>query len=96
FARKLDDRAVIAVVPRHFFRLTHQDPSASASSTPTSSPRADWGDTTLVLPENAPEAWHCEFSGRTLEAAVGDDTLTLRAGDLFEILPVALLTAPKI
>jgi (1->4)-alpha-D-glucan 1-alpha-D-glucosylmutase len=95
FARKLEDRVVVAVVPRHFYRLTHQDPATAAASTPTSSPRADWRNTALVLPANAPEAWRCEFSGRTLQAVASDDTLTLRAADLFDILPVALLTASK-
>jgi (1->4)-alpha-D-glucan 1-alpha-D-glucosylmutase len=93
FGRMLDDHIVLAVVPRHFHRLTHRDP-ASATAT-TNSARANWGDTTVLLPGNAPVQWQCEFSGRTLQAAAGDDTLTLRAADLFDVLPVALLTASK-
>jgi (1->4)-alpha-D-glucan 1-alpha-D-glucosylmutase len=93
FARMLEDRIVVAVIPRHFHSLTHRDP-ATATAT-TNSPHADWGDTTLVLPGNAPTKWQCEFTGRTLQAAENNDTLSLRAADLFEILPVALLTASK-
>jgi (1->4)-alpha-D-glucan 1-alpha-D-glucosylmutase len=93
FARMLDDRVVVAVIPRHFHRLTHRDPATVTAT--TNSPHADWGDTTLVLPGNAPTTWRCEFSGRTLQAAENNDTLSLRAADLFEILPVALLTASK-
>jgi (1->4)-alpha-D-glucan 1-alpha-D-glucosylmutase len=91
YARHDENRFAITITPRHFHRVTH-----SAGQSPVlGSPRADWGDTAIVLPENAAKEWCCEFSGRTLQVATDNDTLTLRAADLFEVLPVALLTASK-
>jgi len=91
FARSHDDRWVISVMPRHFHRLTH----ATSAPPVGHPPREDWGDTRLVLPDDAGRLWRCELSGAVLEAAAENDTLEMRAADLFEVLPVALLTASK-
>jgi hypothetical protein len=48
-----------------------------------------------MLPSEAGGRWRCELSGRTLTADDVNDTLKLNAADLFEVLPVALLTASK-
>jgi (1->4)-alpha-D-glucan 1-alpha-D-glucosylmutase len=88
FARSHEGRCIIGVAPRHIYRLTHA--SSAATSKP---PHAEWGDAELVLPVDAERTWRCELSGRVLEAQSDNDTLKLRAADLFEVLPVALLTA---
>ena len=95
FTRHHGNRHVIVATPRHFHQLTHRGNGQSSASSPTSAhpPHTDWGDTRLTLPANFPSDWQCEISGRTLEATVENDTLTLRAADLFDILPVALLSA---
>jgi (1->4)-alpha-D-glucan 1-alpha-D-glucosylmutase len=97
FARRLENRHVIVATPRHFHLLTHRNNGPNASPSPTSGhpPRADWGDARLILPPDSPRVWQCEFSGRTLEATDDDDTLNLAAADLFDVLPVALLSTIK-
>jgi (1->4)-alpha-D-glucan 1-alpha-D-glucosylmutase len=91
YARQHEDRWAVSVVPRHFYRLTHHAGPPVAPS----GMRADWGDTRLVLPEEAGRAWRCELSGRVLEAAVDNESLEISAADLFDVLPVALLTASR-
>jgi (1->4)-alpha-D-glucan 1-alpha-D-glucosylmutase len=93
FARTHEDRTIITAVPRHFFRLTHHDGAAAATT--VHSLQADWRDTSLLLPADAGGVWRCELSGRVLQASTDDDTLSLRAADLFDVFPVALLTASK-
>jgi (1->4)-alpha-D-glucan 1-alpha-D-glucosylmutase len=95
FARHHDSRWAVVATPRHFYQLAHQGGSHNSVTPTVHSPRADWGDTRLLLPDDAGRIWHEEISGRVLEAAIESDTLAVRAADLFEVLPVALLTASK-
>jgi (1->4)-alpha-D-glucan 1-alpha-D-glucosylmutase len=88
FGRSCEGRWAVTATPRHFYRLTH----ASAAPTAAKQSQADWGDAELVLPADAERTWRCELSGRVLEAHSDNDTLKLWAADLFEVLPVALLT----
>jgi (1->4)-alpha-D-glucan 1-alpha-D-glucosylmutase len=79
FARQLGRRNVIAAVGRFFLGL---DPEARFPV-----PAEIWGDTSVVLrKEVAHGVWRDLFTGRTITASAN-----LRASELFEILPVALL-----
>ncbi len=91
FARQHEDRWAIAVTPRHFHRLTHQTGAPSVQT----SLSAPWGNTTLALPAGVGQLWRCELTGRTLHASADNDTLAFSAADVFNVLPVALLTAAK-
>lgn len=94
FSRSLGGRFSVTATPLHFHRLTN--PNAAAVPAPSGKlPRPDWGDSAIVLPKGSPRRWQCELTGRALEATAINQTLTLSAADLFDILPVALLTASK-
>jgi (1->4)-alpha-D-glucan 1-alpha-D-glucosylmutase len=95
FARQHEGRWAVVATPRHFYQLTHQGAAHNAAPPAGHSPHADWGDTRLLLPDDAGRVWRDEISGHVLEAALENDTLAIRAADLFEVLPVALLTASK-
>ncbi len=49
-----------------------------------------WANTTLPLPDGWPSRWTCALSGRTLRSEAGAG---LWAGDLFGVVPLALLLA---
>ena len=84
FARRFDDNVAICVVPRHLYRLSN-----SNSDTKNASPLSpNWGDTTLVLPEDFPSTWLNRLTGQQHETAKEP----LSIADLFKTLPVALLT----
>jgi (1->4)-alpha-D-glucan 1-alpha-D-glucosylmutase len=93
FARRHENQWVVVATPRNFHRLTHRGNGQHAAPTAGQPPHADWRDTRVILPADSPPSWRCEISGRTLEATAEHDTLNLRAADLFDILPVALLSA---
>jgi (1->4)-alpha-D-glucan 1-alpha-D-glucosylmutase len=88
FARQFGPRCVISVVPRHSYRLgrVSNEPACSA-------PRANWRSTKLVLPQTDGDVWTCELSGLTFESRAEDGNTVLDVGSLFEVLPVALLSA---
>jgi (1->4)-alpha-D-glucan 1-alpha-D-glucosylmutase len=87
FARQLDRRCVVSVVPRHFQRL-----GSMRNESTCGAPRADWRGTNLVLPEIEIAGWTCELSGRTFESSAENGNVVLDVGPLFDVLPVALLT----
>ncbi len=89
FARRWEQSWVIVAVPRHFYRLTGGQ-NAKAGAGP---PRANWAGTRLLVPDDAPTAWRCELSGRTLEANGAGSEPALSLAELFEVFPVALVTA---
>lgn len=94
FARSHEGRWSLSAVPLCFHQLT--SPNSTAASTPAGAlPKADWGDTALQLPAEAPTHWRCELSGRLLEATAADGHYLVSAAELFDVLPVALLTATK-
>ncbi len=82
FARRLDEAALLVVVPRlaaHLKRVDTIFPLGSES----------WGDTEIVLPSGLPHEWRDVLTGRTLHAR-GD---AIGAADAFAALPVAVLVA---
>ena len=80
FARRHEDRWLLAVVPRWLSGLvgTRQPPVGDAV----------WVDTWLPLPEGAPSRWHDAFTGGERRSAEGK----LAAGRALSDFPVALLT----
>ena len=84
FARRREQNTVICVVPRHFYRLTANRPSANRKSA-AGPPLADWADTQLVLPDGSAAEWSSPLTGETFD--------TLKIADLFATFPVALLTS---
>ncbi|MDQ1519556.1 MAG: (1-_4)-alpha-D-glucan 1-alpha-D-glucosylmutase, partial [Actinomycetota bacterium] len=78
FARRLEDRWALAVVPRLTTRVTR----------PRRFPIGKvWSDTTIVLPEGIPSEWRdvlCDVTVSTRAAK-------LPVGDALRHLPVALL-----
>ncbi|MCC6493433.1 MAG: malto-oligosyltrehalose synthase [Pirellulales bacterium] len=94
FARQHEGRWSITAVPLGFHRLTR--PNSTATPGPAGGlPRPAWGDTALVLPDAAPRRWRSQFAGESLQCLDADDPPTLRAADLFDTLPVALITASE-
>jgi (1->4)-alpha-D-glucan 1-alpha-D-glucosylmutase len=89
FARQLDEHCVITVVPRHFHRLGGRRERNGRAL------QADWLGTRLILPNSTSSSWHCALSGRTVEPRAADGQSTLDVGELFKVLPVALLTTRR-
>ena len=89
FARHFDGRWVMPVVPRHFQRLRRRDWQSDGA------PHVDWRGTQLILPDTRGDTWRCEISGRAFEPNAIDGQIVLSAEELFEVLPVALLTLPS-
>lgn len=87
FARRLDDEWIVVATPRCFHRLAKEHPADGVGG----GFRVHWGDTAVVLPPEADGPWRCELSGREVNAETNGDRLTLAAGELFAVLPVALL-----
>ncbi len=87
FVRRLDERIVLTVVPRHFYLLTR-----GGRRKTNGAPRADWAGTQLILPEVAKGAWRCELSGQSVETNDSGAQPALDVAELFAIFPVALLT----
>ena len=85
FARRHGGQTVIVVVSRLLFTLCHGDESMLADG-------RVWGDTTLVLPPGAPEAWQDVLGGRVAGASPSPDgPLRLGIADVFHSLPMAVL-----
>ena len=82
FGRGQGGDRLVAAVPR--FLAGH----VIRGGLPTDS--ALWDGTALPIPPDWPSRWTCALSGRTLQS---DPSSGLRVGDLFGILPVALLLA---
>jgi (1->4)-alpha-D-glucan 1-alpha-D-glucosylmutase len=89
FARRFEQNWLVAVVPRHFYRLAggrHAQPNQGV-------PQADWAGTRLALPDEAPTMWRCGLSGRSFDANGTGAEPGLDPGELFALFPVALLTS---
>jgi (1->4)-alpha-D-glucan 1-alpha-D-glucosylmutase len=84
FARQVDGRVALTVVPRHVQRLRDRRPTGHSLS-------ADWGGTQLVLPEVEERTWRCQFTGRLFDTQGAGQDVALDVAPLFEVLPVALL-----
>jgi maltooligosyltrehalose synthase len=50
-----------------------------------------WGDTVLVLPTPGASAYHHVLTDRGVEPSRDGDRVTVRAADIFEQFPVAVL-----
>jgi (1->4)-alpha-D-glucan 1-alpha-D-glucosylmutase len=88
FARHLEPNWALIAVPRHFYRLT-----GGRRTQAETGPQADWADTSLILPDDAPATWHCRLSGRVLETNATISESSLAVSELFGVFPVALLTS---
>jgi (1->4)-alpha-D-glucan 1-alpha-D-glucosylmutase len=86
FARRWEEKCVIAVVPRHVYRLTAGNVVESLRDSAT------WGGTQLVQPSDFATNWRCRLSGRTFDATNADGEATVDVADLLKVFPVALLT----
>ena len=74
--------AVLVAVPRFLVKLAGESPSHSPCEP------GRWGETRLQVPGITGWRWRNEFSGQTLNDSQG----SVKARDLFEDFPVALLT----
>ena len=81
FARCLDVEVALAVVSRSTYRLAGPDRFAVGTGV--------WRDETVVLPKGAPTSYREILTGRQIHA----DSGCLRLRDVFEVLPVAALSA---
>jgi (1->4)-alpha-D-glucan 1-alpha-D-glucosylmutase len=86
FRRRHEDGQVLLVVPRLVTTLA-PDPDV-----PPLGERV-WGDTSLVLPGDAASCYHDIFTDGCVNTLRDAGHATLRAADVFEHFPVALLEA---
>src|SRR5690606_4870277 len=88
YARQLQDRCVLVIVPRLYGGLP--DASGSESLATPLMPAADWGNTAIVLPDAlAGKALHSVFDGKVIDAPSN----TLARREALSIFPVAMLYA---
>ena len=85
FARRRETTWALVVVPRLLSRL-------SARGTPPVGQRV-WGRNTLLLPPAAPLHWHNVLTGEALTASGTPPAQGLSLAQLFQHVPVALLTS---
>jgi (1->4)-alpha-D-glucan 1-alpha-D-glucosylmutase len=77
FARHFDDDYAVTAFPRLVAALDS---------------RPGWGDTVIALPANAEtRRWQNWLTGAVIEAVAEDDQMVLRADQVFDAFPVALL-----
>jgi (1->4)-alpha-D-glucan 1-alpha-D-glucosylmutase len=87
FARRHDEGAALTCVPRLVATLT---PDAAS---PPIGPGV-WGDTRIELPPHLPHGpYRDAFTGATIDTGQDGGVITVRAGAVFDRLPVALLIA---
>lgn len=91
FARHSGEQWAITIVPRHFYKLRGRPGAESARQLP----KTAWGDTEVVLPAEAAATWQCALTGRTFDASSTDGGSVIAASELFDLLPLALLTPAK-
>jgi (1->4)-alpha-D-glucan 1-alpha-D-glucosylmutase len=89
FARRWEQHWVLSVVPRHYYRLTSGKPATATYGLP----HADWVDTRVVLPDDAPTNWHSVLSGDLLDATDAGSQTAIGLAEMFRAFPVALLTS---
>jgi (1->4)-alpha-D-glucan 1-alpha-D-glucosylmutase len=83
FCRRDGDDWVLALAPRHLSRVSAE------GEFPLGEER--WRGTAIRLTEGMPHSWRDVFSGREVEAERHNSDYILRAADLLERFPVALL-----
>lgn len=84
FARRVGNAWSMSVVPLHTTRL------APADEAPVG--EAVWGDTCLLLPDDAPSTWVDVITGATISAS---PNRTIRVADILTIAPVSVLRSQK-
>jgi len=88
YARQMQDRCVLVIVPRLFGGLP--DASGSEPLAMPLIPAADWGNTAITLPDAlAGRTLHSVFDGKVIDAL--SNTLALR--EVLSVFPVAMLYA---
>lgn len=85
FVRKRGARWALAAVPRWVSQV------GAAVDGPIE--EIDWRDTTIILPPDAPVRWSDILVSQNLELRAKDNNQSLRAADVFQKFPVALLEA---
>jgi (1->4)-alpha-D-glucan 1-alpha-D-glucosylmutase len=83
FSRRYSGREVIVAVPRLLAALLPDEGAPLAERV--------WGDTALVLPTPAPAVYHHVLTDRCVPLSQDGDRMIVRAADVFEQFPVALL-----
>lgn len=87
FAREVDGRIFLTLVPRLSARLTDNGARLPLG-------QETWGDTWLALPwPRVPEGYRNHFTGTKVKAALSDSGPSLRVGEVLAEFPVALLEA---
>jgi len=81
FLRRRGEESALVVVPRFLSQVC-------ATICPISD--VDWGDTTLILPQEAPREWSSVLTRKHLASQKRDSGLSLMVNDLFREFPVAL------
>jgi (1->4)-alpha-D-glucan 1-alpha-D-glucosylmutase len=84
FTRSYAGREVIVAVPRLLAALLPDEGMAPLGE-------RVWGDTTLVLPTPAADGYRNVLTDRCVSLTRTEDQVTIRAADVFEQFPVALL-----
>ena len=87
FARRCEEHVAVVVVPRQLQRLRGSQPRGNHGT-----PRANWRGSQLILPDVDGQMWRCALSGRVFESQTSGEHTALEIDQLFDILPVALLT----
>lgn len=82
FLRKKEDRWALVAVPRLAAKL-------AAPGAPLG--ELAWGDTSLIVPPEAPDSWANVFTGRRVQAPSGHERGRLSLNRVFAGFPVALL-----
>jgi (1->4)-alpha-D-glucan 1-alpha-D-glucosylmutase len=82
FARRKDDRWIVAVAPRFTARLAENGFRALQSG---------WDDTQLMLPDDAPQTWRCELTDA--RTTTGGQRNQIAIAELFRRFPVGLLVS---
>jgi (1->4)-alpha-D-glucan 1-alpha-D-glucosylmutase len=91
YARRHEDKCVVAVVPRNVCRLCEGDVAAWFTKGQSSVISRIWHGTRLTLPPDCGQLWNCRVSNHTY--TIGDlDEPSIDVGKLFQSFPVALLT----
>jgi (1->4)-alpha-D-glucan 1-alpha-D-glucosylmutase len=91
FARGNHEQWVVIVAPRHIQSLAR-----TGTNSPLSSPILDfdWQETSVILPGPA-DSWLHELTGQPVHAQTVDGSSRALVAELFDPLPVALLTSHR-
>jgi len=84
FLRRRGEESALVVVPRFLSQVC-------AAICPISD--VDWGDTTLILPQEAPREWNSVLTRTRLASQKKDSGMSLMVNDLLRDFPVALCSA---